>query len=569
MLTKIKVTDRKETLITKHRGDELEQLNEDLTEHAEEAKPSPDQIAAEQEKDTETEKEIGIQENVAEKNIYEKQTLKETIAAKEEDEEKKKEAQYHNCIFIDGKDLNNFIVNSGYIKGNIDQSTNDENADAAESFVFNKKEDISKFIEVYSETNYVPILITIVALKAVPENYLLTLAGELKRQLYKSTLKTNEDEAEEESIFQSINDILRILNAEKMNATIRSNAGDMTVQCIILKDKSFIKEISTTLWKNYHAMRPLLISWLIKISRLKNIRKTILWQIVEAVTEFAALDIAYTINDIIPLFLSTKNRDNFYFLTRILGKCLRIKEYEGNVNELLCHWCGLDNEFLWQVAYYLYDNTQEYAFNSSLRKRLIKVIKQELKSGIEFKLSDIIYTYPDYSKIKFDLLQEKSNMSEIYIEIIAYLFRKCETRNMKIRFGYYFINLFWQDYLKEGYPVYEVLFIQCMNRKNLREKMRPLIIYIWQKRIFREEMENVLCIYGRELEKNHRSWDYMKNFLKMIAFTNEEEDFKNVIRMFDRAMDTDPGKSVAVQMKKYLMDLLNNRIAKKKGELMP
>lgn len=135
---------------------------------------------------------------------------------------------------------------------------------------------------------------------------------------------------------------------------------------------------------------------------------------------------------------------------------------------------------------------------------------------------------------------------------------------MKIRFGYYFINLFCEDYLNEGYPVYELLFIQCINRRNLREKMRPLIIFIWQNKVFRDIMEIIMHYYFRELGKNNRSWDYMKNFLKMIAFTGLEEDYKNVIRMFEKVKDKDPGKKVTEQMKKYLKNLLNNRIVKRR-----
>lgn len=406
----------------------------------------------------------------------------------EDFEKKKKEdnqesESYHNCIFIDGTDLQNLLINSGNINGNINQSIYKEKGSEENQFLFKGTEDLSEFIKNYFHTNYVSLLITVVVLKAVPENYLFLISDELKKILSSG----NEDEEKQASngaIFQSIEDVIKVLNLERINATIRSETGELETTCLMLRDRGDIQKINTELWKNYPALRGGLIDWLLKVSDLGSVRKTSLYQIVDAIAGFAALDFSYAKNEIIPRFTSGRRKGNFRFLIKILEKCFEVPQYQKNADALLCHWCKLDNKFLWQIAFYIYDEEKEFDFNLILYDKLRNIIEQELYQGIEHEETDIVFDYDFYSMISFKLLQERIGMSQIYIKLLATVFRECKTRNEKIRFGYYFCNLFVEDYLAEGYPNYESFFIRSMNYKELKKQMRPLLQYIWRKKVF-------------------------------------------------------------------------------------
>lgn len=506
-----------------------------------------------------------IVQTVELQSVYDKYTLEECMEKKEHHRLEKETADYHNCIFIDGKDLSNFIINSGEIHGNIKQSVEEKKKVQGEVFHFQEKRDFREFIKLYYHTEYVPVLITLGVIKIVPVQSLMMFSDELKKKLRMENSGDESGQQPAPNTLQSVEEIALILDAESIIATIASEAGELEVRCLILKDRASIHKIAEMIWIDYPGMRQGLIDWLLIISQLKYIRKAILYQITEAIVEFCAMDFAYAKNEIIPRFTKNKNKDSLYFLEKILKRCLGIPEYQKNVDSLLCHWCKLEHKFLWLIVYRLYDKQNKYKFHEFLYRRLMQVVDEELCQGLEQQGSDVSYIYSNYSQIPFGVLQENQDMAELYVDVLAAVFGTCSTRSEKIRFGYYISGLLWQDYIEEGYPVYRSLFINCVNHKELRGKLQPLFLYIWHKKVFREILgKNVIVFYLSELEKKQRPWDYMKNFLKMLAFTGDAEDFDNTIRMLERVKNGKAGAMPAKQMIEYLMNLLTIRREKAK-----
>lgn len=479
---------------------------------------------------------------------------------KQQNKRERGEAEYHNCFFIDGKELNNFIFNSGKINGNINQGSSQE-GDKEEPFCFRDQKDMKELIKRYALTDYVPIFIAITVLKMVPVSHLVEVSQVLNAHLYTKKEAGEQPEVKGNAL-QSMEDILEFLNAEIVLATMESQAGRMEFQSVIFKNPAMILELSRELWTGYPGMRKGLIGWLLDISRVRPIRKLILCQIGEAIAEFAAMDFAYAENNIIPLFVKKHDRDSFYFLLRIMERCLREEAYQDNAENLLCHWAELDNnQFLLKIAFYLYDRSKDYSFNSQVRRRLQRIVREELALGLEVELEQVVYFFKDDSVLPFDLLQEQENMAEVYIEVLAGQFELCQKKRDRLRFGYYFMTLMWQDYIEEGYPLYRSLFLASLNNRESRKRLGPIIRYVWQKQIFRQLfLEKILLLYIKELRDSGRSWDYMKNFLKVIAFTGEETDFEHTLRTLGRIKEECDGKEIADQMKEYLTELLNSRI---------
>ena len=108
--------------------------------------------------------------------------------------------------------------------------------------------------------------------------------------------------------------------------------------------------------------------------------------------------------------------------------------------------------------------------------------------------------------------------------------------------------------------MYRSLFLNSFNSRESRKRLGPLMRYVWQKQILRQLfLEKILLLYIKELRDLNRPWDYMKNFLKVIAFTGEETDFEHTLRTLGRIKTEQEGKAIADQMKEYLVGLLSSR----------
>ncbi|WP_024293556.1 hypothetical protein [Lacrimispora indolis] len=479
---------------------------------------------------------------------------------KEQNRRERGDGEYHNCFFIDGKELNHFIFNSGEINGSINQGSGQTVEEGEAPFQFRDQKDMKELIKRYVLTDYVPIFLTITVLKMVPVSHLVDVSQVLKTHLYTKKEAGEQPEVKGNAL-QSMEELLEFLNAEIVLATMESEAGRLEFQSVIFKNPSIIPELNKELWTGYPGMRKGLIDWLLDISRLRPVRKLILCQIGEAIAEFASMDFAYAQNNIIPRFVKSHNRDNFYFLLKIMERCLEEEAYRENAEKLLCHWAELDNnQVLWQIAFCLYDSDKNYGFHSQVRSRLQTIIRAELASGLEVELEQVVYFFKDDSELPFDLLQEKEDMAQLYIEVLSGQFELCEKKRDRLRFGYYFMTLMWQDYIEEGYPLYRSLFLNSFNSRESRKRLGPLMRYVWQKQILRQLfLEKILLLYIKELRDLNRPWDYMKNFLKVIAFTGEETDFEHTLRTLGRIKTEQEGKAIADQMKEYLVGLLSSR----------
>lgn len=476
---------------------------------------------------------------------------------KQENRENNENAEYHNCIFLDGKDISNFVFNSGEINGTVSQNRGTSRVES-EKVRFRTAQDLKKFIETYSMDAYTPVLFVVLILKVVPVSCLYPIARELKKRI--RTFESETDAEKKSEVLLPLQDILDTLGARKVTATVKNEAGEMEVPCVTLQEYELMYEASSVVWENYPGLREGLIQWLLSISRVKEYRQMILYQIAKALADFAAFDFAYAKNHIISLFTRNEDKDNFYFLKQILQECLKSESYGQNVDTLLCHWCKLDNNnFLWSVALALLDEDANHDFCDLLRHRMDLIIKSELEEGIALKSEPLMYLFKDETKIPFWILQENSAASTMYLEVLTARFEECSSRQELQRFGYYFVILLWQDYLAEDYPNYRSLIIDSLNQKKVSEKMGRLLRFVWQKQTFRElSIEPVLSMYIKEYQDKHISWAYMKRFVRLLAFTGREADYMYTQRMLKR-IGRHNGNGIPEEMQSYLDGLLKGR----------
>lgn len=467
--------------------------------------------------------------------------------------------EYNNCIFINGADIENFIFNSGRIYGDISQGNIRQEVEA-DPFRCKSSDGLESLFKEHSETGYRVILITLIALKIVPTAHLFSLAERLNMHISSGVTEQTKVGFQYYANW-SIEDVLKILGSEKIIASIKSEAGELPVSCITLKDRSCFAKLATTIWNEYPGFRDGIMKWLLEISEIKELRPLILHQIANAIASFSAADFSYAKTSILPYFTHNKKRDDFYFLRQIFTRCLLNDDCKCNAETLLIHWCRLEqNDFLWKIALAICSTAAECKFYSAVCDRINQIIQRELQQGILVKGTKTIYYFKPETGVPFRILQENANASDAYLTVFASCFAACETYQDYLRFGYYASSLLWIDYMEEGYPNYQSIFISSLNRKEIRTRMIPVMCYIWKKQPLRTQfMEPVFCAYVKELESYQKPWEYMKRFLKTIAFTGNRIDYDNTIRMLERLNKINMQESIPKQMIRYLKNLLCSR----------
>lgn len=465
--------------------------------------------------------------------------------------------EYHNCIFVRGEDLNNIVFNSGEIDGNISQKVGGA-VHGFEKVCFRKIEDLKAFMDTYSMDDYVSVFLTVLILQIVPISYMYSIAGSLTRQI--GADKTGADTEKRTKKLLPLEDVLDILGAMKVSAIVKNETGEMEIQCIRLKEPGLMPRTAAVIWENYLEIREGLILWLLEISKAREYRQLLLYQITEAVADLAALDFAYARSFIISQFVHNESKDSFYFLRAILRRSLKSERSRKNADTLLCHWCNLDNNaFLWKIALSLVDEDTYYSFSGYLYKRLSSIIKSEISRGTAVESTSVRYLFKEETEIPFQILQENRAASVLYLEAVAEQFEACCTRRERLRFGYYFVMLMWKDYIVEGYPSYRSLFIDSVNQKRVGKRMGLLLRYIWQIQTFREKIvEPIMGMYIKEYQAKQVSWHYMKKFLQILAFTGREIDYRHTLGMLQR-ISRRSGSRIAEEMQDYLTELLNKR----------
>lgn len=530
--------------------EEENNLSAETNEKNTEAEIQVEQDEPKQEK--ETEQEIEDKKNTVQGGICASIFQKETFDQKEQEETERKEAGYYNCIFIDGKDFNT-VINSGEIFGGLNQGSASEKNDKKEGNVFREHTDLDDFLKAHQNDGYACILLTLSVLKVVPEQYLFGFSEKLRKILSPVEL------AEGENVlvaYQSIEAILKIIMSERVDVTVNTAVGEIPIRGLILKDTKQIEIIKKTIWNNYPGMRDGLIYWLIEMSRESGVRKVLLGQIAEAIGEFASFDFTYAQNSIIPHFTDIRKKDNLYFLKNIMQTCLNSNDCGKFTDSLLENWCYTKK--LWKVALSLYSSKTVRNFHAPLEKKIRDIIEWELSKGIEVETKDYEYIFENFSQIPFEILQENNQAAELYSRILSEVFQQCKNRKEKVRFGYYFCGLLFQDFLAEGYPFYRCALFNVFNTKEIRIGLSPVVTFVCEKKALRDIAANqIFTRYIHEMDIYSRSWEHEKNFLKSLAFTGRKADFQNLIHTLERKEVY--GKT-ANEMKHYLEKLLEQRI---------
>lgn len=473
-------------------------------------------------------------------------------SADKSDEEERRAYTNNNYIVVNGNDQQNLVINLGEIQGDVGQNMQKTNCQnnirtSSESRGYLKADasNLQEFLNIYESTNTLKIMLALMMLESIPEIILYEILYEWEQNEEEMTMVL--------AVSESMDDMINAISAKRMIYMERGNREGLPTKYIIFSDSNTPKNLRAYVWKNLIALREHLVKWLFRIRMMKSVRSRISNQVGQAFLNLAALDFSYAYEMMIMPLSKLEHIDDQKYLVNVLSGCIKIPEYEQSVDSLLCEWIGYSNKRLWQVAYRMYDNTKPYQYIQKLEKRLDSEMAREQMRVLYTNWKPWSgYFYPAY---------RNRVLEKLLLEMVATRFASSKTYQDKQDAAIYVCVLFQQDYRCEGYPDFQMLIIKGFQDKELKAVLTPVMIFIWEHKVYRDMLELVLREHLHELEREMKQWDYMKPFLLSLAFTGRESDYNSMIRFLEKENGRREflGSPISLQIKSWLCKVLESR----------
>lgn len=464
--------------------------------------------------------------------------------------EKNEFEKEHNIYHIHYNISGDAQINAGEIYENMSQEKNTSNK------TIKNMDDVQKIFGMEQTVDEFQMLIVLCILTIVPDNHFIALVNELKRCWMQKT----EENTKSVSPYISVQEILK-LGAEKVVANFYDESGKSEVSCFHLKNPEIAAGVKRMIWVDYPVIRNFVVQWMFQIVQMKQFRNLILSQVGEAFQDLASMDYNFTKIEIIGALVKRGKNDDYYFLNKIMEKLLETDTYKENAINLMKHWCTSGNEQQRTMVYSLYQENRDKKAAYFIQNSMKNIIQKELCNGKLFydetdRLEDAVFSKTQ--NINFRVLQENDVAATLYAKALMEVFEDCTTVKKRI-FGFYFCHIFLLDFFYEGYPRYQMMFINLLQKKENRKILLSLYHYVWKKKVFRDIMSEVLNYYLNQLWKENLDWTYAKGFFRSISFTGAKSDFENTDKMLRKIEMT--GNTVAEQLRKDLQRLLKQRLS--------
>ena len=150
-----------------------------------------------------------------------------------------------NISFDNAASPVNMIVNLGAINGSIFQRQNENQEKNANrrKLCLEKDKDFGKFIKEYKNSSVLSAMLVTAVLEIVPENLFPLLCQQFEQCL--GRVWGQEEEEYPKQRYDSIKELLSVIKAEKIGATLRRSGGEIPIQCIVYSDPAYPEWIRT------------------------------------------------------------------------------------------------------------------------------------------------------------------------------------------------------------------------------------------------------------------------------------------------------------------------------------
>lgn len=466
------------------------------------------------------------------------------------EDEKNKFEKEHNIYHIHYNINGNAQINSGKIYGNMSQ----EKQTTSNKLIKNM-DDVRNMFGMEETEDEFQMLIVLSILTIVPENHFISLVNELKRCWMKDTAEN----VTTVSPYTSVQEILK-LGAKQVRVNFYDESGESEVICFHLKSPEIAAGVKQMIWVDYPVIRKYVVQWMFQIVEMDGFRNLILKQVGEAFQDLASMDYNFTKTEIIRVLKKRGKNDDYYFLNKIMERLLETDTYKENALNLMKHWCKTGNEKQKSMVYGLYQENRDRTVAQYIQGSMKDIIQEEIDNGkLIYKATGELKTvlFSKKRNINFRMLQENDDAAILYAKALMEVFDESTPAKKRI-FGFYFCHIFMLDFFYEGYPEYQMMFIRLMQEKEIRKTVLPLYRYVWKRKVYRDNISEVLKYYLAELGKKGHNWTYAKGFFRSLSFTGEKSDFENTDKMLSKMEKTE--NTVAEQIRRDLQILLKQRM---------
>lgn len=460
--------------------------------------------------------------------------------------------EYQNCIILQGE-FSNTILNKGCISGGISQNVKDGASDEEQPYHFSEEEEIHRLLMKHKGEKERLDFLCLVFLEIIPLSLLAEIRQELRKTLFVGEQGT---ETGWNPLFSSLDEELRRLGIQRVYAVRKGANGKKEMECLMFQEGLCVKDMGKVVWKHYLDLRAPILEWLLELKKKKEVVQTLFYQISEAFARIMEYDVPFAMETVFPRLVQEGGYRDRDILVYSLKALMKERNYGQELNQELVTGIKRQDSFLWQVSYRLYDHEKLYEFQQETEQEMVRVLEKDMKAFGELtwepnaRWRDHVDFYPAYYN---------REVEQLFLESILSLFSKCVKQKERTLFGYYFCWLFREDFNKEGYPRYQLMLLACLKRKEIRNRAREMYVSIWRSGRFRRLLAQVLRLHFQELENARRSWEYMKDYFKTVAFTGVKADFEDTIRCLEAMSGGKERSKTAEEIRNWLCELIELR----------
>lgn len=456
-----------------------------------------------------------------------------------------------NISFDNAASPVNMIVNLGAINGNIFQRQNENQEKNANrrKLCLEKDKDFGKFIKEYKNSSVLSAMLVTAVLEIVPENLFPLLCQQFEQCL--GRVWGQEEEEYPKQRYDSIKELLSVIKAEKIGATLRRSGGEIPIQCIVYSDPAYPEWIRTEIWADYLEIKEAVTDWICIVRDNPDV-SDIYYQIVTGSAALARLDYVYGVQRFINSVEMPWKAYEISYMVKVFEALYSRKEYKKQVEQQMCDWLKR-NDPHWRIAYQFYMPESSEEWTELLKKKLISVLQKD-KLRQEYAVEAGNWTVRGYLIVPAQL---NLSAARILTDVLAEIFEKARVYDERGKAATNYLLLFRDDYFFTNGHQEKMALIDVCNSLDIRKRVRNMLLFIWHTKKYRDVLFDIL---GHHIEawKDSDGWEYMQWFLKTLAFTGKAQDFQIMQYLLEKN-----GSKQAKQIAGWLNNLLRERMEKK------
>lgn len=377
------------------------------------------------------------------------------------------------------------------------------------------------YMEGHAHSLLLFVFITCVSLGVVEEGRLEELARRLREHMGLAPIETDEGKQEELLSDRMISHARLLQDAflERCMVSRNSNAGEINICCVRPESTELMNRTREWIWFSYAQYRGAIVDWLLELS-IEG-RSFVSRQAADGLAGYAVLDEGYAYENLIPKLTHHAQLAQLSCLNQIVERLLKLERTRVSAETLLCNWMNLKNSHLFMVGLRL--SVQRPALSClqkfpGIFKGILSGSYYSGRGGRRrqwFALTCIMGFARESDKILIQIVQGISDG-----------FAGCASFAQRKEWAGRFLTLLMADYVMEDAGTGCLLLVSGLNRPEIRKKLKPLFLFLWQTHALRKGLLEILDAYFEEAAERERPVEQTRRLFQILAFAGTAAYFE-------------------------------------------